>query len=205
MATPPSKKDVATSLLEKGSVFIHLDPRGEHVVVPQAFRVQQELVLQFGYQMNVPIPDLELDDEAISGTLSFARRPFWCRIPWDAVFAVIGDGGRGVAFRGEGGAAARGAPEPKRSHLRSVGPDERADSPPDAPEGDGTCRACSIKWLDGVPHCPLCGASRAEAFVPSAGEVSAEESSNGVSEEVPLDPPPATKPKVFPPLRLVKK
>jgi hypothetical protein len=56
---------------------------------------QSQLILQVGRRMAIPIPDLTIDDEGISCTLSFNRSPFWCRIPWSAIYALIGEGGRG--------------------------------------------------------------------------------------------------------------
>ena len=44
--------------------------------------------------MAVPIPDLRVDSEGISGTLSFSRKPFKVRIPWDAIFALKDEQGR---------------------------------------------------------------------------------------------------------------
>ena len=137
MPPTPSKKDVALALLEKGSIFVHLDPRRDKVVVPKAFWVQSELVLQFGTQMRVPVPDLDLDDDGISGTLSFARRPFWCRVPWAAVFAIVGEDRRGAVWSQDAPPENKSitnekAPEPKRSHLSAV------PSPSDAPAVEPT-------------------------------------------------------------------
>jgi hypothetical protein len=92
---PPPKRDVALALLQESSMFIHLDPRREEVVVPKWFTGQPQLVLQVGLNMAIPIPDLKVDDEGISCTLSFNRAPFWCRIPWSAVYALVGEDGRG--------------------------------------------------------------------------------------------------------------
>ncbi|MEO7111338.1 MAG: ClpXP protease specificity-enhancing factor SspB, partial [Polyangiaceae bacterium] len=83
----PPKKVVALALIEQSSVHLHLDPRAPGVVVPAGFKQQPQLVLQVGMNMPVPIPDLYLDDEKMSCTLSFNRSPFFCIIPWDAVFA----------------------------------------------------------------------------------------------------------------------
>ncbi len=89
----PAKKDVALALLERASVYVHLDPRQDGVVVPENFRKQAQLVLQIGHQMIVRIPDLRLDDDGMSCTLSFNREPFYCVVPWGSVFAMIGDDG----------------------------------------------------------------------------------------------------------------
>ena len=77
----PSKKDVVLALLQGPSVFVHLDPRKKGVVVPANFRKQPQLVLQIGLNMAVSIPDLRVDDEGVSCTLSFSRSPFWCVLP----------------------------------------------------------------------------------------------------------------------------
>jgi len=85
-------------LLESSDVFIHLDPRKEHVAVPLHLRKQPHLILQVGLNMPVPIPDLEVDDDGISCTLSFNRSPFWCKLPWDAVYALVSKDARGMVW-----------------------------------------------------------------------------------------------------------
>jgi len=94
----PKKKDVALALLEQSTVFVHLDPRSERVHVPVWFKKQPQLVLQVGLNMAVPIPDLQVDDEGLSCTLSFSRTPHFCQIPWAVVFALVGDNGRGMVW-----------------------------------------------------------------------------------------------------------
>ncbi|NUO50963.1 MAG: hypothetical protein HOV80_19080 [Polyangiaceae bacterium] len=229
MAPPkPSKKDIALALLEQGAIFVHLDPRRDKVVVPQSYRSQPELVLQFGLNMRIAIPDLEVGDEAIAGTLSFARRPFWCWIPWEAVFAIVDPNRRGAAWPEDAPADAKAAqeqkaaapPNPKRAHLRAV-PDEPPPRDPATLEGEGTCSMCSTKWPDDASSCVVCGSSREEAFVSANGapEKDAEQEEEAapeppkpvelieappVSGEPPSEPPPASPPK-RPHLRLVKK
>jgi stringent starvation protein B len=94
----PPKKEVALALLERSSVHIHLDPRAQGVVVPGWFKKQPQLVLQVGLNMPVPIPDLRLDEDGISCTLSFNRTPFFCVLPWISVYALVGDDGRGMVW-----------------------------------------------------------------------------------------------------------
>ena len=94
----PGKKDVVRSLLLKGTVFVHLDPRREGVVVPPWLRQQPQLVLQVGLDMAIPIPDLKVDEHGVFGTLSFSRKPFTCSVPWHGVFAVVGDDGKGMVW-----------------------------------------------------------------------------------------------------------
>jgi len=99
MSAPlPPKKEVALALLERSSVHVHLDPRPTGVVVPAWFKKQPQLVLQVGLNMPVPIPDLRLDEEGLSCTLSFNRTPFFCAVPWSSVYALVGDDGRGMVW-----------------------------------------------------------------------------------------------------------
>jgi stringent starvation protein B len=81
-------------------MFIHLDPRKPDVVVPPYFKKQPQLVLQVGLNMNIPIPDLKIDDEGVSCTLSFNRRLFWCRLPWTAIYALVGEAVEGEDMKG---------------------------------------------------------------------------------------------------------
>ncbi len=94
----PPKKEVALALLEGPSMFVHLDPRRAGVLMPQRFRDKPQLVLQIGLNMFVPIPDLKVDDEGVTCTLSFDRAPFWCRMPWSAIYALVGEDGRGMMW-----------------------------------------------------------------------------------------------------------
>lgn len=94
----PPKKSVALELLERTSVFVHLDPRRPGVVVPREFLKQPQLVLQIGLNMAIQIPDLEVTDTGITCTLSFNRRPQYCVLPWSAIYALIGEQGGGMVW-----------------------------------------------------------------------------------------------------------
>jgi stringent starvation protein B len=94
----PPKKDVLLALLERTSVFIHLDPRRDPVRVPEWFKKQPQLILQVGLNLPVPIRDLHIDDESVSCTLSFSRSPHFCYLPWAAVYAIVGEDGRGMVW-----------------------------------------------------------------------------------------------------------
>lgn len=94
----PPKKEVALALLERSNVDVYLDPRAKGVVVPPQFRKEPRLILKIGLNMPVPIPDLRLDDESMSCTLSFNRTKFYCVVPWLSVFAMVGDDGRGMVW-----------------------------------------------------------------------------------------------------------
>lgn len=97
MSNPP-KKEVFDHLLSGPSVFVHLDPRRAGVVVPQWFKNKPTLVLQVGLNMAVAIPDLKSDLVGVACTLSFNREPYYCRLPWTAIFALIGEDQRGMVW-----------------------------------------------------------------------------------------------------------
>lgn len=113
----PPKKDVALALLERASVFVHLDPRTETVEVPPWLKGQAQLILQIGLNLAVDIPDLAVDDTGISCTLSFSRRPHYCRVPWAAVYALVGEDGRGMVWPADIPAEVAAQAAPVQSQL----------------------------------------------------------------------------------------
>lgn len=144
----PSKKDVVLALLQGPSVFVHLDPRKKGVVVPANFRKQPQLVLQVGLNMAVQIPDLRVDDDGVSCTLSFSRSPFWCSLPWSAIYALVSEDGPGMVWPEDvppevaaqmQAAVTRQKPTRPRPKLAAVGPApaESAHEEGSASEPDG--------------------------------------------------------------------
>jgi len=146
----PPKREVALALVQTAtSVFIHLDPRASEVNVPSWFKNQPELVLQIGLNLVPPIVDLDIGEDALSATLSFNRRPEHCRIPWSAIWGLVGDDGRGmiwpesvppeVAARAPGRASTAGkSTSAGRTPRKGAGGHLRAaDQPaPDRPTSD---------------------------------------------------------------------
>jgi hypothetical protein len=98
---PPSKKEQLLKLLDRGSVFVHLDPRRESVIVPDWLSHKPQLVLQLGRNFAIPIPDLEIDEFGVSCTLSFNRTPFHCTLPWSAVYALVAENGEVTVWPSE--------------------------------------------------------------------------------------------------------
>lgn len=99
---PPPKRDVMLALLEQAeSVFVNFDPRRDGVVVPPHLKRQPRVVLQYGLNMRIPIPDLDIGEEGIGATLSFDRMPTWTFVPWSAVFAIISQDQRGMLWEGD--------------------------------------------------------------------------------------------------------
>lgn len=94
----PSKRQVLERLLGEGNAYVYLDPRSPEVLLPSWLLQQPQVMLHLGYGLAVPIPDLELDEDGFSATLSFNRTPVFCRVPWTSVFAIAGDDGRGHVF-----------------------------------------------------------------------------------------------------------
>ena len=91
-----TKQEALESLLAAHrSIYVHLDTRHPGVIVPEALRGQPQLALQLGYNMAIPIADLHCDDNGWSATLSFGRRPFFCAVPWGAVFFIVSETGIG--------------------------------------------------------------------------------------------------------------
>jgi len=94
----PSKRDAFTAFLREGWVSLHLDARRSGVQVPQAFATEPHLVLQYGRNMPIPIPDLEVTEDGVSATLSFSRAPHRTHVPWASVYVVACTDGRGILY-----------------------------------------------------------------------------------------------------------
>jgi stringent starvation protein B len=138
----PPKREVAIALLQTNSVFVQLDPRHAEVRVPPWFKKQPRLVLQIGLNMAVPIRDLDVGEAALSCTLSFNRQPFFCFIPWRAVFALVNEEGRGMVWPDDvprelvADAEKQREVAQRRSRLRAVAaPDAQASPTPDEEAG----------------------------------------------------------------------
>jgi len=91
-ASAPDKRKTLEALLARGPVLVHVDARRADVSVPPRFRADPSLVLRFGYSLSPAIVDLVVDEEAISGTLTFGGQPHRCILPWTAVYAAMVEG-----------------------------------------------------------------------------------------------------------------
>src|SRR5262245_8442455 len=94
----PSKQQAFLALLREGWTSLHLDARRPGVVVPQPLRGEPHLVLQYGHDLPIPIPDLEVDEYGVRATLSFSRAAHLTVVPWSSVYVVACDDGRGVLY-----------------------------------------------------------------------------------------------------------
>jgi stringent starvation protein B len=95
----PSKQDAFLALLREGWTSLHLDARRPGVIVPAHLRGEAHLVLQYGHDLPISIPDLEVDEYGVRATLSFSRTPQLTVVPWSAVYVVACDDGRGVLYQ----------------------------------------------------------------------------------------------------------
>ncbi|HEY4056724.1 MAG TPA: ClpXP protease specificity-enhancing factor SspB [Kofleriaceae bacterium] len=91
-ASASQKKKVVEDLLSQGSILVHVDARRPEVAVPPRFRSDAALMLRFGYNLTPAISDLTVDDEGISGTLTFGGNPFRVVLPWTAIYAASVEG-----------------------------------------------------------------------------------------------------------------
>lgn len=89
--TTPPKRDFVEELMSRGAVLLHIDARVKGSVVPEHLSGDPKLVLRFGYGLAPAITDLFLDEDEISGTLTFGGAPFHCRLPWPAIYAAVSE------------------------------------------------------------------------------------------------------------------
>jgi stringent starvation protein B len=95
----PSKQEAFLALLREGWASLHLDARRPGVVVPAHLRAEAHLVLQYGHDLPIPIPDLEIDEHGVGATLSFSKSPQRTVVPWSAVYVVACDDGRAILYQ----------------------------------------------------------------------------------------------------------
>src|SRR5262245_27165158 len=94
----PPKVDAFRAFLAEGWVSVHLDARRSGVQVPSELADNRHLVLQYGRNMPIPLPELEVTESGVTATLSFARMPHKTFIPWSAIYIVACTDGRGVLY-----------------------------------------------------------------------------------------------------------
>ena len=95
----PSKQQAFLALLREGWTSLYLDARRAGVIVPAHLRGEAHLVLQYGHDLLIPIPDLEVDDYGVRATLSFSRTPHLTVVPWSAVYVIACEDGRAMLYQ----------------------------------------------------------------------------------------------------------
>lgn len=95
------KQKIVEKFLAAGRVVrIHLDGRIPDAVLPDRSR-RDHVILEIGFALPIPIPDLLVNDFGFSGTLRFGKRDFEVFVPWCAVFGVEQSGSRPVIWHGD--------------------------------------------------------------------------------------------------------
>jgi stringent starvation protein B len=84
--TAPQKYAVFSRFIMRGKVMVTLDARRPGVSVPRQFADEQQLNLDFSERFG--LPDFVYDERGVRASLSFKRQPFFCDVPWSAVYAL---------------------------------------------------------------------------------------------------------------------
>lgn len=82
-----SVEELFDEMLERGKLQVYLDPRVDGVVVPEQFKSDSVLVLNFSKLFRPG--DVYADKNGIGQTLSFDGNEFKCHIPHLAMMAVL--------------------------------------------------------------------------------------------------------------------
>ncbi len=91
MSQPPEQRhhEELTRILATGaSAYVVLDPRHPGVNVPPHLKQNDRITLEYGNNLAVPIPDLNVSEWGIAATLSFSRTMVATFVPWAAVRGV---------------------------------------------------------------------------------------------------------------------
>jgi hypothetical protein len=131
------------------SVYVNFDPRRDGVIVPPQLKRQPRVVLQYGMNMAIPIPDLDVGEEGIGATLSFDRMPTWTFVPWSAVFAIVSQDQRGMLWEAD---VPREVQVEQKKPPPSVAPSPPAEKAP-ASKGErpakGKAKRPSLRAVEG--------------------------------------------------------
>ncbi len=80
------KYELCAQWLTGGTVCLLFDARSERVKVPAGFKGLGDLRLNFCYSFQ--LPDFNLNENGIWGTLSFNTGVFFCMVPWQVVYGM---------------------------------------------------------------------------------------------------------------------
>jgi hypothetical protein len=90
IALAPLKKLFFEQALTLGEVAVRFFPSTPGVEIPEFIDPMSVQAFIYGLNQPVPIPDLDIGEEGIRGTLSIGRRPYMTFVPWTAVVAMGG-------------------------------------------------------------------------------------------------------------------
>lgn len=80
------KLEIFTRLIEAGMVLVNLDTRAPGARVPPQHVGEPQLGLNFSHRFG--LDDFSYDERGVRASLSFQGRPFFCDVPWGAVFML---------------------------------------------------------------------------------------------------------------------
>jgi hypothetical protein len=109
-----AKRELAERLNGDDGFLVWVDPRVAGVRLPFRFEHLSVLVLPVGRWRDDMDSDLQISGDGLSGTWHFGTLAWACRVPWEAVLALAGMDGQGVAWQGDLPPALR-LPEPADS------------------------------------------------------------------------------------------
>jgi stringent starvation protein B len=78
--------DFFSCMIELGMVMTTIDATQSGVSVPPQF--QAEIQFNLNWSENFGVADFEYDLKGVRGSLSFQGNPFYCEIPWSAVWMI---------------------------------------------------------------------------------------------------------------------
>lgn len=97
-----TKAEALQKLLNTGNdVFVHLDSRRSGVFVPETFVRVPQVVLQLGLNLAVPMRRFDTRPDGFVCDLTFSRTPFYCIVPWPAVYIIVTASGNGYHWKSD--------------------------------------------------------------------------------------------------------
>lgn len=81
------KHAVFSRFAEQGKVMVTLDARRPGVSVPPSLASEPQLNLDFSHRFGVA--DFAYDARGVRASLSFNRQPYFCEVPWSAVYSLL--------------------------------------------------------------------------------------------------------------------
>jgi len=86
MSAPPNKKEMLLELLENGLTMLHFNTNHPDLDVPDYLKEDHTLALNLSYKFM--LSDLDIQEGFIGVTLSFQRVPYFCHLPFDALWGL---------------------------------------------------------------------------------------------------------------------
>ena len=101
-SSPDDKRRFFNHMLSEVAVVrLHFHGLDEAVRMPKSKKTLC-VILEYGLDMPIPIPELTIEDSGVFATLSFSGMRFQTFVPWDAVFAITDKAtGRGIVWPSE--------------------------------------------------------------------------------------------------------